>query len=212
MIPPLSAPGQYGTVRRIRRAGRPTLCGASSMAVSTAPNPATDRDLASMAEARALARRAKRPRRCSPNSRRNRSTPSSTRWPPPSRRRPKRWRASPSKRPASASSPTRSRRTCSRRDRVHEFIRPMKTVGVVAPARGQEGHRDCRAVRRRRRHRAVDQPDLDGDLQDPDRAQGALRDRHQPAPVGGALHHARRRDHGRGRAPAPARPTAPSAG
>ena len=47
----------------------------------------------------------------------------------------------------------------------------------------------------------VDQPDVDGHLQDPDRAQGALRDRAQPAPVGGALHHARGRGHGRGRAP-----------
>ena len=42
--------------------------------------------------------------------------------------------------------------------------------------------------------------------------QGALRDRHQPAPVRGALHHARRRDHERGGARAPARPTARSAG
>ena len=45
------------------------------------------------------------------------------------------------------------------------------------PPRGSQGHRNRRAVRRRRRHRAVDQPDLDRDLQDPDRAQGALPDR-----------------------------------
>ena len=49
------------------------------------------------------------------------------------------------------------------------------------PARGPTRRRDRRAVRRRRRHRAVDQPDVDGHLQDPDRAQGALRDRAQPA-------------------------------
>ena len=36
------------------------------------------------------------------------------------------------------------------------------------PHRGQEGHRDRRAVRRRRRGHSVDQPDLDRDLQDPD--------------------------------------------
>ena len=42
-------------------------------------------------------------------------------------------------------------------------------------ARGSPGHRDRRAVRRRRGHRPVDQPDVDRDLQDPDRAQGALR-------------------------------------
>ena len=62
-------------------------------------------------------------------------------------------------------------------ERVYEFIRPMKTVGVVSRDRGHEGHRDRRAVRRRRGDRAVDQPDVDGDLQDPDRAQGALPDR-----------------------------------
>ena len=74
----------------------------------------------------------------------------------------------------------------------------MKTVGVVARHEDRKVDRDRRAVRRRRRHRAVDQPDLDRHLQDPDRAQGALRHRHQPAPVGGALHHADGRGHGRG--------------
>ncbi len=58
MIPPLSAPGQYGTVR-LNRAGGHAGAALRSMAVSTAPNPAPDRDLASVAEARALARRAK---------------------------------------------------------------------------------------------------------------------------------------------------------
>ena len=82
---------------------------------------------------------------------------------------------------------------------VYEFIRPMKTVGVVNRIDEQEGHRDRRAVRRRRRHRAVDQPDVDGDLQDPDRDQGALRDRDEPAPVRRALHHPGGRDHGRRR-------------
>ena len=42
-------------------------------------------------------------------------------------------------------------------ERVYQFIRPMKTVGVVAPRRNAEGHRDRRAVRRRRGRRAVDQ-------------------------------------------------------
>ena len=69
-------------------------------------------------------------------------------------------------------------------EKIYNFIRPMKTVGVIAPARGSQGHRDRRAVRRRRGDRPVDQPDLHRDLQDPDRAQGALPDRHQPAPVG----------------------------
>ena len=81
---------------------------------------------------------------------------------------------------------------------VYEFIRPMKTVGVVRRDEDTQGHRDRRAVRRGRRHRAVDQSDVHGDLQDPDLAQGALPDRPQPASVGGPLHHARRRSHGRG--------------
>ena len=85
-------------------------------------------------------------------------------------------------------------------EKVYRFIRPMKTVGVIRPPRGPQGHRDRRAVRRRRGHRAVHEPDLHRDLQDPHLAQGALPDRHQPAPVGGALHHARRRGHERGRA------------
>ena len=70
--------------------------------------------------------------------------------------------------------------------KVYEFIRPMRTVGVVARHRRPQDRRDRRAVRRRRRGRALDQPDLDRHLQDPHRAQGALRDRHQPASVGGA--------------------------
>ncbi len=111
-----------------------------------------------------------------------------------------------------ASSPTRSRRTCSSSEKIYNFIRPMKTVGVVQPARGPEGHRDRRAVRRRRRDRPLDQPDLDRHLQDPDLDQGALPDRHQPASVGGPLHHAGRRDHERRRAHCRARPTARSTG
>ncbi len=87
----------------------------------------------------------------SPSSPRSRSTPSSTRWPRPPRRRPRRSRGWPSRKPASASSPTRSRRTSSPSEKVYEFIRPMKTVGVVRRDRGPEGHRDRRAVRRGRR-------------------------------------------------------------
>ena len=88
---------------------------------------------------------------------------------------------------------------------VYEFIAPMKTVGVVNRHRGPEGRRDRRAVRRRRGHRPVDQPDVNGDLQGVDRAEGALPDRDQPASVRGAMHHPRGRDHGRGRRTAPAR-------
>ena len=80
------------------------------------------------------------------------------------------------------------------------------------PHRGPEGHRDRRALRRRGRDCPVDEPDIHRDLQDPDLAQGALPDRDQPASVRGPLHHARRRDHERGGASAPARRTARSTG
>ena len=78
----------------------------------------TDRDLASIAEARALARRAKqaaaRARRIQPGTdRRHRRRDGRRRR----RRRPRRSPASPSRKPATASSQTRSRRICSRRRR-----------------------------------------------------------------------------------------------
>ena len=98
------------------------------------------------------------------------------------------WR---SKKPATASKPTRFRRTCSPRERVFEFIRPMRTVGVVNRIEDKKVDRDRRAVRRRGRRRAVHQPHVHRDLQDPDLAQGPLPDRAEPASVGGALHHAR---------------------
>jgi acyl-CoA reductase-like NAD-dependent aldehyde dehydrogenase len=66
--------------------------------------------------------------------------------------------------------------------KVYQFIRPMKTVGVVARTRTAR-HRDRRAVRRRRRRRAVDEPDVDRHLQDPDLAEGALHDRLSPHPA-----------------------------
>src|SRR6267378_885198 len=45
---------------------------------------------------------------------------------------------------------------------------------------------------------AVDQPDLDGDLQNPHFAQSALRGCAQPASRSGEMHHAGRGGHGRG--------------
>ena len=57
----------------------------------------------------------------------------------------------------------------------------MKTVGVIAR------HDDRRVIEIAEPFGVVaaivpvDQPDVDRDLQDPDRAQGALRDRPQPA-------------------------------
>ena len=163
--------------------------------------PQTDRDLASIAEARALARRAKQAAASSPSS------PGTDR-----RDRRRHGRGCHARRPRPL--PTlaveetgygvvadKIQKNLFASEKVYEFIRPMKTVGVVARHERRRVDRDRRAVRRRRGRRAVDQSHLDRHLQDPDRAQGALRDRAQPAPVGRPLHHARRRGDGGSRAP-----------
>ena len=150
--------------------------------------------------------------RCSPNSRRSTSTPSSMRWPPRSRRTAEALARLAVEETGYGVVADKIQKNLFAAEQVYDFIRPMKTVGVRQRHRRQEDRRDCRAVRRRGGDRAVDQSDVHRDLQDPDRDQGALRHRHQPASVGGALHHPRRRDHGRSRARAPARPTAASAG
>ena len=102
------------------------------MAVSPAPNPATDRDLASVAEARALARRAKTaqatPRRTLPDSK---STPSSTQWPPPCGRTPRRSRRLAVEETGFGVVADKVQKNLFSSDRVHAFIRPMKTVGVI---------------------------------------------------------------------------------
>ncbi len=122
----------------------------------------------------------------SPSSARNRSTRSSTRWPRPPRRRPRRFARLAVEETGYGVVDDKIQKNLFASQKVYDFIRPMKTVGVDRAPRGPTRHRDRRAVRRRRRGRAVDQPDVDGDLQDPDRAQGALRDRAQPASVRGA--------------------------
>ncbi len=85
--------------------------------------------------------------------------------------------------------------------KVYDFIRPMKTVGVIAR------HEDRRVIEIAEPFGVVaaivpdDQPHVDRDLQDSDCDQGALHHRHQPASVGGQMHHARRGSDGRGRPP-----------
>ena len=81
-------------------------------------------------------------------------------------------------------------------EKVYKFIRPMKTVGVIRRL-------DDRKVLEIAEPFGVvcaivpdDQPDVHGDLQDPHRDQGALPGGDQPAPVGGAVHRPRRGDHG----------------
>ncbi len=64
--------------------------------------------------------------------------------------------------------------------------------------RGSACCRDRGAVRRRRGGRSVHEPDVDRDLQDSDFAQGAMRDRDQSASRRRQVHHARRRGDGRG--------------
>ena len=102
------------------------------MAVSTAPNPASDRDLASVAEARALARRAK-----AAQARAGRALASPDRR----HRRPDGRRRAPHAEALARLAVEETgfgvvadkvQKNLFSSDRVHAFIKPMKTVGVVA--------------------------------------------------------------------------------
>ena len=183
------------------------------MAVTDSPRQ-TDRDLASIAEARALAQRAKqRLARSWPSSARSRidaivdamaaAADAAGRGVRP---------ASPSRKPATASSADKIQKNLFSAQKVYTFIRPMKTVGVIARHEDTRVDRDRRTIRRRGRHRAVNQSNVDGHLQDPDFAQGALCHRAQSTPVRGQVHHARRGSDGRGGRAEPALPPVPSAG
>jgi hypothetical protein len=83
-------------------------------------------------------------------------------------------------------------------EKVYQFIRPMKTVGVIAR------HDDRRVVEIAEPFGVVaavipdDQPDVHRHLQDPDLAESALHDCVEPSPFGREMHHAGRRGHGRG--------------
>ena len=79
--------------------------------------------------------------------------------------------------------------------RVYEFIKPMKTVGVINRIEDKKIIEIAEPFGVVAAIDSVDQSHLDRDLQDADCDQGALRRRHEPAPVGGALHHARGRHH-----------------
>jgi hypothetical protein len=78
-------------------------------------------------------------------------------------------------------------------DRVYEFIRPMKTVGVVSRDDTKKVDRDREPFGVVAAVVPVHQSHLHRDLQDPDLAQGALPHRHESASVSGALHHSRGR-------------------
>ena len=127
------------------------------------------------------------------NSLRPGRTTSSRRWPG----RPSGTRRSspgpPSRRPATGSPRDKVRKNLFAARNVHAFIRPMKTVGVIARHEDPPRRRDRRAVRPGRGHRAVDQSYVDCHLQAADRAQGALRNRAEPASGRPGLHHADRR-------------------
>jgi hypothetical protein len=92
--------------------------------------------------------------------------------------------------------------------KVYDFIRPMKTVGVIAR------HEDRRVIEIAEPFGVVaavvadakpadsaNQPDVDGHLQDPHCSEGALHDRAQPASGCRQVHHQSCGSHGRGRAP-----------
>ena len=109
------------------------------------------------------------------SSPRNRSTPSSTRWPPRRRQQAEALARLAVEETGYGVVADKIQKNLFASERVYHFIRPMKTVGRRRRDRRPQGHRDRRAVRRRRGDRPVDQSDVHGDLQDPDRHQGALR-------------------------------------
>ncbi len=75
--------------------------------------------------------------------------------------------------------------------RVHEFIRPMKTVGVINRNEEKKVIEIAEPFGVVAAVDSVDQPDLDGHLQDPHCDQVAVRRRDDTASVCGALHHLR---------------------
>ena len=85
--------------------------------------------------------------------------------------------------------------------RVYEFIRPMKTVGVINRIEDRKVIEIAEPFGVVAAVIPSTNPDLDGDLQDPDRDQGALRGGDDAASVRRALHHLRGRHHERGRPP-----------
>ena len=156
------------SVRHLRRADR------SRGPAWPCPRRPTDRDLASIAEARALARRAKAGlARSSPNSTRSEidaivdamaAAAAAGRGVRPARRRRDRLRR---RRRQDPEEPVRRAEGL----RVHPADEDRRRDRA---ARGPPGHRNRRAVRRGRRDRAVHEPDLDRDLQDSDRHQGPM--------------------------------------
>ncbi len=85
------------------------------------------------------------------------------------------------------------------RARVSSSSSPMRTVGVVARDDARKVIEIAEPFGVVAGDRALDQSDVDGDLQDSHCAEGALPHRDQSAPVSGQMHHARGGDHGGGR-------------
>ena len=166
------------------------------MAVSTAPNPASDRDLASVAEARALARRAKAAQAVLGELSQVQIDAIVDQMAAAVRPHAEALARLAVEETGFGVVADKVQKNLFSSDRVHAFIKPMKTVGVVARIE------DKRVIEIAEPFGVVaaivpsTNPDLDGDLQDPDCPEGSLRHRHQPAPVGRAMHHTRGRDHG----------------
>jgi len=130
MIPPLSPPGQYGTVCPQSRAWHARL--ALSMAVPTAPIPATDRDLASVAEARALARRAKAAQALLGELSQNQIDAIVDQMAAAVRPHAEALARLAVEETGFGVVADKVQKNLFSSDRVHAFIKPMKTVGVVA--------------------------------------------------------------------------------
>ena len=95
-------------------------------------------------------------------------------------------------------------------ERVYQFIRPMRTVGVLRRLEDRKVVEIAEPFGVVAAIVPTTNPTSTAIYKILIAHQGALRDRHQPAPVGGALHHARRGDHERGGARRRRCPRAPS--
>ena len=142
-----------------------------------------------------------RPGSSSPSSARNRSTPSSMPWPPPPRPQAEAFARLAVEETGYGVVADKIQKNLFASQKVYNFIRPMKTVGVIAR------HEDRRVIEIAEPFGVVaavvpsTNPTSTAIYKILICDQGALRHRPQPASVGRQVHHARRRGDGRGGAP-----------
>ena len=147
-----------------------------------------------------------------PSSARNRSTRSSTPWPRPRRAQAEAFARLAVEETGYGVVADKIQKNLFASQKVYKFIRPMKTVGVIAR------HEDRRVVEIAEPFGVVaavvpsTNPTSTAIYKILISLKARCTDRPQPASVRGQVHHARRRSDGRGGARAPARPRARSTG